>query len=404
MSEIKVNSIKGVGASAAAITVNNSDGTCTANLSNRQGKNLIINGGMTIAQRSLSSTGNLYQTVDRFRTSRGNIGSITLTQSQQQLTSSDTPYSSGFRYFHRLALSGAGTVNANGYIGISQRLEAQDVAQSGWDYTSSSSNITLQFWFRCSTNQTFYVAVRSKDGTSQSYVFSFTASGNNTWTKITKTIPGAANVQFDLNNELGLQLDFTPWYGTDYTGSKAINQWSAYSGSAEYPDYASTWLTAGASTFDITGVQLEVGSVATDFEHRSFGQELALCQRYYIEYDADLFQDTIVFSGLSRAGTAKFFTFQLPANMRTDPTITRTGNIRMVNLDDKQQVDGTSNSLTIGGVTPTTELIGTPTGSGDKISFYYNGSISGMNDTGNCGYMMMLVSESGSQLSFDAEL
>ena len=249
-------------------------------------KNLIINGDMSVAQRATSSTALYYQSIDRFRTSFGNIGSIDLTQSQQSLTSSDTPYSSGFRYFYRAALSGAGSVNANGYIGISQRLEARDVAQSGWDYTSATSNITIQFWFRCSTNQTFYMALTSQDGTSQSYVFSFTASGNNAWTKITKTIPGAANVQFDTDTlangaARGLTVSFTPWYGTDYTGTKALNQWSAYSGSAEYPDYASTWLTAGASTFDITGVQLEVGDSATDYEHLTFAENLRKCQRYY---------------------------------------------------------------------------------------------------------------------------
>ena len=116
---------------------------------------------MQVAQRGTSSTDLYYQTIDRFRTSYGNIGSVALTQSQQQLTSSDTPYSSGFRYFYRAALAGAGSVNANGFIGISQRLEAQDIAQSGWNYTSASSNITLQFWFRCSTNQTFYVSFRN---------------------------------------------------------------------------------------------------------------------------------------------------------------------------------------------------------------------------------------------------
>ena len=285
MSTLKVDNIRHNSATSDAITMA-SDGTCTAKLTSIGGgglshRNMIINGAMMISQRGTSSTGNLYQTIDRFRTSSGYIGSINLTQSQQQLTSSDTPYSSGFRYFYRAALSGAGTVNANGYIGISQRLEAQDVAQSGWDYTSSSSNITIQFWFRCSTNQTFYMALTSQDGTSQSYVFPFTATGNNTWTKITKTIPGAANVQFDLNNERGLTVSFTPWYGTDWTGSKAINQWSAYSGSAEYPDYASTWLTAGASTFDITGVQLEVGDTATSFEHRTYQEEILRCMRYY---------------------------------------------------------------------------------------------------------------------------
>jgi len=282
MSEIKVNSIKGVGASTAAITVNNTDGTCTANITNNlSNRNLIINGAMQVAQRGTSSTGNLYQTIDRIRTSSGNLGSITLTQSQQQLASSDTPYSSGFRHFYRAALSGAGTVNTNGYIGISTRLEAQNIAQSGWNYTSASSNITLQFWFRCSTNQTFYAILETSDGTAYSYPFAFTASGNNAWTKITKTIPGNSNLQFDLNADRGLKVGFTPWYGTDYTGSKTADAWSAYSGSAEYPDYASTWLTAGASTFDITGVQLEVGSVATDFEHCSYADELRKCQRYY---------------------------------------------------------------------------------------------------------------------------
>ena len=249
-------------------------------------KNLIINGAMQVAQRGTSSTDLYYQTIDRFRTSYGNIGSVALTQSQQQLTSSDTPYSSGFRYFYRAALAGAGSVNSNGFIGISQRLEAGDVAQSGWNYTSASSNITIQFWFRCSTNQTFYMALTSQDGTSQSYVFAFTASGNNTWTKITKTIPGAANVQFDTDTPAnaaarGLTVSFTPWYGTDYTGSKTLDAWSPYVSAAEYPDYASTWLTAGASTFDITGVQLEVGNVATEFEHRTFGQDLHLCHRYF---------------------------------------------------------------------------------------------------------------------------
>ena len=250
-----------------------------------QSKNLIINGAMQVAQRGTSSTDLYYQTIDRFRTSYGNIGSVALTQSQQQLTSSDTPYSSGFRYFYRAALAGAGDVNTNGFIGISQRLEAQDVAQSGWNYTSASSNITLQFWFRCSTNQTFYGVLETSDGTAQSYPFAFTASGNNTWTKITKTIPGNSNLQFDTDTpanaaDRGLKIGFTPWYGTDYTGSKTADAWSAYVGAAEYPDYSSAWLTAGASTFDFTGVQLEVGSVSTDFEHRSFGQELALCQRY----------------------------------------------------------------------------------------------------------------------------
>jgi len=296
-------------------------------------RNLIINGAMQVAQRGTSSIDLYYQTIDRFRTSYGNIGSVALTQSQQQLASSDTPYSSGFRHFYRAALAGAGTVNANGYIGISQRLEAQDIAQSGWNYTSASSNITLQFWFRCSTNQTFYGVLETSDGTPYSYPFAFTASGNNAWTKITKTIPGNSNLQFDLNADRGLKVGFTPWYGTDYTGSKTADAWSAYSGSAEYPDYASTWLTAGASTFDITGVQLEVGSVATDFEHRSFGDELQRCLRYFHKWKASDATGTAymnVTDAYAQLTTKMYAVYPLPVTMRAAPSFSTSGNSRFV--------------------------------------------------------------------------
>jgi len=281
MSEIKVNSIKGVGASAAAITVNNSDGTCTANITNNlSNRRLTINGDMKIAQRGTSSTSNGYKTVDRINLYQGNTG-VTVTQSQQSLSSSDTPYTLGFRHFYRVALSAAATASANTEIAYYYNIEAQDLATSGWNYTSSSSNITLSFWFRCSTNQTFYCYLQSKDGTEQSYAFSFTASGNNAWTKITKTFIGDSNITINNDNGNGLTISFVPFFGTDLTNNKTLNTWSAFDAANRLPDMASTWLTAGASTFDLTGLQLEVGSVATDFEHRSFAQELELCKRYF---------------------------------------------------------------------------------------------------------------------------
>ncbi len=101
MSEIKVNSIKGVGASTAAITVNNTDGSCTANLTNRTNKNLILNGAFQIAQRSLSSTVDGYGTVDRFQKNESGTDE-SLTQSQVDVASGTTPYTLGFRKAFRL--------------------------------------------------------------------------------------------------------------------------------------------------------------------------------------------------------------------------------------------------------------------------------------------------------------
>ena len=333
MSEIKVNSIKGVGASAAAITVNNTDGTCTANLTNRTNRRLTINGDFRIAQRGTSSTSNGYQTVDRWNHNAGNTG-VTVTFSQQSTTSSDTPYQNGFSNFFRIALSGAGTANANAYAEVITKLEAQDIANSGWNFKSSSSDITLSFWVRPSTNQTFYGLIRSYDGTSYANVFSFTASANNTWTKITKTISGNSNLQFDNNNAVGLQLLITPFYGTDYTNDRAVDTWTTFDSSNHFPDMASTWLTAGASTFDITGVQLEVGSVATDFEHRSFSQELALCQRYFFNVTGNNGQRTNIPAFANSASNVRAMV-QFPTPMRAVPTFSGTStNIVFDSADD----------------------------------------------------------------------
>jgi hypothetical protein len=316
MSEIKVNSIKGVGASSAAITVNNTDGTCTANITNNlSNRNLIINGAMQVAQRGTSSTSTGYASVDRFNLYHANTG-VTITQSQESLASSDTPYTLGFRKFFRIALASAGTANANAEIGLTQHLEAQDVANSGWNLTSSTSNITLSFWFRCSTNQTFYAYLRTRDGTNYNYPFSFTASGNNAWTKITKTISGNSNLQIDNNNERGLSVNFIPFYGTDLTNNLSVDQWSAYDTANRMPDMASTWLTAGASTFDVTGVQLEVSDHATDFEHRSFAQELVLCERYYEVCEGGM-------SVYGTSGTYHGASTQFSTKKRAAPTVTR---------------------------------------------------------------------------------
>ena len=287
MSTLKVDAIRHNSATSDAITTA-ADGTCTAKLTSVGGsqlshRNIIINGAMMVAQRGVSTTSNGYGFVDRFQTSLGSLSTGgNVTRSQQSLSSSDTgPWQAGFRKYARMATVGAGTANANGYIEIYTRLEAQDIANSGWDYVSASGKITLSFWFRCSANQTFYAYLMSSDGTSQSYPFSFTASGNNTWTKITHTIPGNSNLTFDNDNGSGLTLYWIPFFGTDYTNNKTLNTWAAHDQNNQIPDMASTWLTSGAATWDITGIQLEVGDTVTSFEHRSYAIEYDLCRRYY---------------------------------------------------------------------------------------------------------------------------
>ncbi len=276
MSEIKVNSIKGVAASTAALTINNTDGTCTANITNNlSNRRLTINGAMTIAQRGVSSTSTGYQTCDRIQAARGG-GAIT--QAQVDISSSDTPYSLGFRKAFKVTNSTAASAAGN-YRDIRYYVEAQDVVNSGWNSESSSSNITLSFWARSSVAQTFYYFIYVPDS-SKHFVVSFALSAN-TWTKVTKTIPGASGVTINNDNGNGLNIQIAMWYGSNFTTSgQAVDTWGTWNGSSRVPDMTSTWAATTDATFELTGLQLEVGSVATDFEHRSYAQEISLCERY----------------------------------------------------------------------------------------------------------------------------
>ena len=281
MSEIKVNSIKGVAASTAALTINNTDGTCTANLTNRTNKNLILNGAFLVAQRGVSSTSTGYNSVDRFPVNFTGTDEAP-TQEQADVAAGTTPYSLGFRKCLKITngnqTSGAG---ADDYIYTGQKFEAQNIASSGWNYVSASSFITLSFWVKSSVAQNFYGYIRTHDNPKYNYPFETGSLSADTWTKVTKTISGNSNLVIDNDANTGFELVIAPFFGTNDTGSVTLNQWGAWDSTERVPDYTTTWYTTNNATFEITGVQLEVSDHATDFEHRSFNQELQLCKRYY---------------------------------------------------------------------------------------------------------------------------
>ena len=321
MSEIKVNSIKGVRASTAAITVNNSDGTCTANITNNlSNRNLIINGAMQVAQRGTSSTTNGYGSVDRYAVYSQSTDEAP-THAQVDVASGTTPYTLGFRKAIKVTngnqTSGAG---AGDLVAIDYSIEAQDLANSGWLSTSASSFITLSFWIKSSVAQNFYVMLRSEDGTQRAYVIETGSLSADTWTKVTKTIPGntSPTVDIDNNNGRGMLIEFVAFRGTNGTGSVTLNQWATYSSSARVPNMTSTWYTTNDATLEITGIQLEVGSNSTDYEFKSYAQELALCQRYYQQYVNPCITGVIPDNG----SKAYSLGLQFQTRMRAVPTLT----------------------------------------------------------------------------------
>jgi len=283
-------------------------------------KNIIINGAFQVAQRGTSSTSNGYKTVDRWFNDFGGLDE-NATQAQSDVASGTTPYTLGFRkslkWTNGNQTSGAG---AGDYIGFSQKIEAQDIANSGWNYTSASSYITLSFWIKSSVAQNFYGYLHAQDGTAQNYPFETGSLSADTWTKITKVIPGNSNLTFNNDNGVGLHLNLWAFIGTTYTGSVTLNQWGAFASGTRIPNNTTTWYTTNDATLEITGVQLEVGSVATDFEHRSFGQELALCQRYFYKPDVDSYLQPAYQYGASN----KMSLVEFPTTMRATPTCTKT--------------------------------------------------------------------------------
>ena len=247
-------------------------------------KNLIINGAMEVAQRGTTYTGaNNYNTVDRFKVIHSGLNED-VTSTQVDVSSGTTPYSLGFRKAWKITngnqTGGAGTSDL---LSIQYRIESQDLASSGWDYKSTSSFITLSFYVKSSVAQSFGGFLRSHDSTQMTFPFETGTLTADTWTKITRVIPGNSALDFNSDNGTGMEINISQFWGTDYTASgKTLDAWSAYSNDSRLKDFpASTWYTTNDSTFELTGVQFEVGSVATDFEFRSFGEELQLCERYH---------------------------------------------------------------------------------------------------------------------------
>ena len=271
---------------ATVTTVNTTNLINATQLSHR---NIVINGAMMVAQRGTSSTvADGFGALDRFRSNNAGNDEVP-TQSQVDVASGTTPYTSGFRKAFRMTNGNqTGGASADARSCILYNIEAQDIVNSGWNYTSATNYITIQFWVKASVAQNYYVLLRTRDGTEQGYTFETGSLTADTWTKITKTIPGNSNITFNNDTGIGLALEWNIFRGTNKTGSMTLNQWAAFNSAVRVPDMTSTWYTTNDATFEITGVQLEVGSVATPFEHRSFGDEMARCKRYYNKvFDAE---------------------------------------------------------------------------------------------------------------------
>ena len=326
MSTLKTTNLQHASAASPAIVLA-SDGSATAQLSSLNGgalsgaRNRIINGDMRIDQRNAgaSVTGNdSVFTVDRFKIEASQSSKLTV----QQNAGSITP-PSGFSNYCGVTSSSAYSVSASDYFAIVQYIEGYNVSDLAFG-SASASAITLSFWVRSSLTGTFGGALRNS-GASRSRAFAYTINAANIWEYKTVTITGDTTGTWLTTNGVGLYVAFGLGVGSTFSGTAGV--WAG----ANYLSVTGATSVVGTNgaTFYITGVQLEAGSVATPFERRSYGQELALCQRYYQKsYDQATVPGTNTDTGVivhlcGTNGTAAFYnTVQFGVLMRAAPSIT----------------------------------------------------------------------------------
>jgi hypothetical protein len=277
----------------------------TLNAANTFGfKNRIINGAMTLSQRNGTSAatidGGASYTLDRYLCQDNTDGAYTVTQS------SVAP--AGFTNSLLVTITGTDTSLTTTQFGrIVQRIEGFNTADLGWG-TANAKTVTLSFWVRSSVTGTFSGTLLNNDS-NRIYAFTYTINAANTWEYKTITIAGDTTGTWTTNNTTGIELNLSIGAGPDRT--VAAGAWGT---SLAYAATGQTNLFAtGSATFYITGVQLEVGTQATSFDFRSFGQELTLCQRYFQQVNSTMGQ-TIATN--ITTGVLNFKT-----TMRTQPTI-----------------------------------------------------------------------------------
>jgi hypothetical protein len=282
-------------------------------------KNRLINADMRIDQRNAGAAitlpdgaANFLFPVDRWLASRASVATATAQQS------SDVPTGQGFVNSFVVTNGTASTSGSTneGYIG--QLIEGYNIADLGWG-TASAKTVTLSFWVKSSITGTHSGSL-CNSSFNQCYPFSYSISTANTWEQKTITVAGSTSGTWLTTNGRGLFIAFNNGTGSSYLGTA-----NAWTGSIKYGVTGSVALNSvTGSTWYVTGVQLEVGSTATPFERRLFGNELSLCQRYYQHLTAaDSTSSYFAYgTGFNAASTYGFFLIPMVCSMRANPSIT----------------------------------------------------------------------------------
>ena len=366
----------GLGVTASTLSVNGNNISAVNSLGFR---NRIINGNMVIDQRNAGAsvtvnTGGAFYPVDRFRFSGVSSSGVF---TAQQITDAPTGFTNSVRVTVTTidsSLSGSDLYYA------AQFIEGFNTADLAWG-SASAATVTLSFWAKSSVTGTFGGAL-SNNGVNRSYPFTYTINAANTWEQKTVTIAGDTTGTWATDNNTGIRIYWGLGVASGFAGtagSWAASQLLSATG-------ATNLMATNAATWQITGVQLEAGSVASPFERRDYGRELIMCQRYYWR-ESNAGGGFIWSSGYLATGSIYRGYKAFPTAMRAAPTFgfSTASNAMVINSGG-----GNYNITTFGGV------LGT-----QSANIEFNMSTSG---TGGNGAVVYGVNSNAAYIDFSAEL
>ena len=309
MSTIQVINAKHPSSASNNIVLDNSGNAVFAGMvvpSSSFLRNRIINGDMRIDQRNNGASISVTATgfpVDRFYVNANSFGVISAQRS--------TVAPAGFTNSALMTVTTArSSIAASDVYGIRQTIEGFNTADFGWG-AAGAQTVTLSFWVRSSIAGTYTVSLFNA-AFNRSYVATYTVNSANTFEYKTVTVPGDTTGTWATDNTASVNVFWDLGSGSNFQAT--ANSWVA-SGSLRTSG-STNWISTNGATFYLTGVQLEVGTAATPFERRQFGQELALCQRYYLPIGAGELLG--VFQGSANA----VLWVNYPVQMRASPTTT----------------------------------------------------------------------------------
>jgi len=286
-------------------------------------RNLLINGAMRVNQREQTGTLGYFNpvtssiyTLDRWKI----LNSNSFDTDSAQVTQANGTTINGFRNSIMMNIGNTETPGTNQVCGFEQKIEAQDLHSLKYG-TSSAETMTLSFWVYTNKTGTYCVQLIQDDATKY-VLYEYTVSASNTWEKKTITIVGNTADVINDDNGVGLNVNWILCVGSGRQVS-ATSSWASGGSYYATSNQVNLWDHAD-NYFRLTGCQLEIGTTATEYEHTTFGEELALCQRYFHKIQGDT-GDKVGVGGYVTHGSEARLHITFPQTMRSNPTLSGSG-------------------------------------------------------------------------------